>query len=159
MLLREGKRGGRAGWGRGCEAEVEGRFIGDSARRTGGGGRFVGSIPVRLARYGRGGGGGPVSSSSSCSGSRTIASGGNAAPRPLGGGAIPEALLVDVRESPRLGGGPKDAGSLSEARGRETCSARSSLLLSLPFPIQPAFIIVKKSHKCRKNVIINIPLD
>lgn len=139
VVLRVGKRGGS----RGCEADVGGRFTGDSVRRTGGGGRFVGSIPVRFARYGRSGGGGPVSSSSRYSGSRAIASGGNAEPRPLEAVVVAETVVVDERGSPRLGGGPKDDGSLSEARGRETCSAWSSLLLSLPFPIQPACDIVR----------------
>lgn len=118
--------------------------MGNSVRRTGGGGRFVVSIPVRFARYGRGGGAGPVPSSSSCSGSYTIASGDNVHPRPLGAVLVVEAATADERESPRLGGGPKDAGSLSEARGCETCSVPSSLLLSLPFPIQPACDIVRK---------------
>lgn len=46
--------------------------------------------------------------------------------------------MVGVLELPRLGGGPNDAGSLSDDNGRETCSVWTSADESLPLPIQVA---------------------
>jgi hypothetical protein len=109
--------------------------MGDSLRRTGGGGRPSVLIPVRFVRYGRGGGAGASSSCSSvCCGGWEIS------PRPRRGGV--GVVLGDTPAGApgptRFGGGPKDDGSLSDVKGRETCSARSSAFGSLPFPTQPA---------------------
>jgi hypothetical protein len=85
-------------------------------RRIGGLGNVLGSMPVVFTLYGPGGG---LLSSSSASFSACLCA------------------LAGASASVRLGGGPKEVGSLSVESGVDWCS-RAAAFGSLPLPIHPA---------------------